>query len=124
VDLLRPVRAFDRFQQRHRWLAIPMAVIRKFGNDQAGSLAALVAYYAFFSLFPLLLVFVTILGFVLQGDASAQKSIENSVLGQFPIIGPPAQGPRAAGTLARLGDRSRHVVVGRSWHHTGSAERL
>jgi membrane protein len=87
VDLLRPVRAFDRFQQRHRWLAIPMAVIRKFGNDQAGSLAALVAYYAFFSLFPLLLVFVTILGFVLQGDASAQRSIENSVLGQFPVIG-------------------------------------
>ena len=64
-----------------------MAVIRKFGNDQAGNLAALVAYYAFFSLFPLLLVFVTILGFVLQGDATAQRSIENSVLGQFPVIG-------------------------------------
>ncbi|MGO9789747.1 MAG: YhjD/YihY/BrkB family envelope integrity protein [Solirubrobacteraceae bacterium] len=64
-----------------------MAVIRKFGDDQTGSLAALVAYYAFFSLFPALLVLVTILGFVLQGDASAQKSVENSVLGQFPIIG-------------------------------------
>ncbi len=64
-----------------------MAVVRKFGNDQAGSLAALVAYYAFFSLFPLLLVFVTILGFVLQGDRSAQTSIEHSVLGQFPILG-------------------------------------
>jgi membrane protein len=87
MELLRPVRLFDRFQQRHRSLAIPMAVIRKFGNDQAGNLAALVAYYAFFSLFPLLLVFVTILGFVLQGDATAQRSIENSVLGQFPVIG-------------------------------------
>jgi inner membrane protein YhjD len=87
VDLLRPVRAFDRFQQRHGGLAIPLAVVKKFGDDQAGSLAALVAYYSFFSLFPLLLVFVTILGFVLQGDPSAQKSVENSVLGQFPIIG-------------------------------------
>jgi membrane protein len=87
MDLLRPLRAFDRFQQRHRGLAVPLAVVKKFGDDHAGNLAALVAYYAFFSMFPLLLVFVTVLGFVLQGDASAQKSVENSVLGQFPIIG-------------------------------------
>jgi membrane protein len=87
VDVLRPVRAFDKVQQRRRWLAIPTAVVKKFGDDQAGSLAALVAYYAFFSLFPLLLVFTTILGFVLQGDSGAQKSIENSALGQLPVIG-------------------------------------
>jgi membrane protein len=64
-----------------------MAVIKKFGDDQGGSLAALVAYYAFFSLFPLLLVLVTILGFVLHGDKHAQTAVENSVLGQFPVIG-------------------------------------
>jgi membrane protein len=87
MDLLRPVRAFDRVQQRHAALAVPMAVIKKFGDDQAGSLAALVAYYAFFSLFPLLLVLVTILAYVLQGDPSAQHSISTSVLSQFPIIG-------------------------------------
>jgi membrane protein len=87
VDVLRPLRAFDRFQQRHPWLALPFAVIKKFADDQAGNLAALVAYYAFFSLFPLLLVMVTVLGFVLQGNTSAQQSIEHSVLGQFPVIG-------------------------------------
>jgi membrane protein len=87
VDLLRPVKAFDRTQQRHVWLALPMAVVKKFGDDQAGSLAALVAYYAFFSIFPLLLVFTTVLGFVLQGNPGVQKSVENSVLGQFPVIG-------------------------------------
>jgi membrane protein len=87
VDVLRPVRAFDRVQQRHRWLAIPMAVVKKFSDDQGGSLAALVAYYAFFSLFPLLLVLTTILAYVLHGDQSAQKSIQGSVLAQFPIIG-------------------------------------
>ncbi len=87
MDILRPVRKFDGYQQRHRWLALPLAVIKKFSDDQGGSLAALVAYYSFFSLFPLLLVFVTILGFVLQGDSSAQESIKNSVLAQFPIIG-------------------------------------
>jgi membrane protein len=86
MDLLGPVRRFDQYQQRHRWLAIPMAVVKKFGDDQAGNLAALIAYYAFFSLFPLLLVFVTILGFVLQGDVHAQQAVANSALKQFPII--------------------------------------
>jgi len=87
VDALGPLRRFDRYQQAHAWLAIPMAVLRKFGDDQAGSLAALVAYYAFISLFPLLLVLTTTLGFVLQGDPAAQRSVEHSVLGQFPVIG-------------------------------------
>jgi membrane protein len=91
VDLLRPVRAFDRSQQRHRWLAIPFAVVKKFGDDHGGRLAALVSYYAFFSLFPLLLLMVTILGFVLQGNPGARKSVEKSVLGQFPGIGPQIQ---------------------------------
>ncbi len=84
---MRPARAFDRYQQRHRALAVPLAVVRKFGDDQGGRLAALVAYYAFFSLFPLLLVFFTILGFVLQGDPHLQDTVKNGVLGQFPIIG-------------------------------------
>ena len=87
MDAMGPVRRFDRFQQRHKWSAVPIAVVKKFGDDQAGNLAALVAYYAFFSLFPLLLVFLTVLGFVLQGDPSAQESIRTSVLGQFPIVG-------------------------------------
>jgi membrane protein len=87
VDILRPVRVFDEFQQRHRGLAIPMAVLKKFGDDGAGNLAALVAYYSFFSLFPLLLVFYTILGFVLQGDLSLKQQIENTVSHQFQAAG-------------------------------------
>jgi membrane protein len=92
MDLLRPLHKFDRHQQKSRWLAFPVAVLKKFGDDQGGGLAALVAYYAFFSLFPLLLVFVTVLGFVLSGDPSAQSSVEHSLLGQFPIIGSQLQG--------------------------------
>ncbi len=84
---MRPVRVFDGYQQGTRWLAVPMAVVTKFSNDQGGNLAALIAYYAFFSLFPLLLVFVTVLGFVLQGDPTAQADVKTSALGQFPIIG-------------------------------------
>src|SRR4051794_18962500 len=92
MDLLKPIRVIDRRQQRTKGLSIVFAVIKKFGDDQAGGLAALVAYYAFFSIFPLLLVFVTVLGFVLQGDPSAQESVKSSVLGQFPIIGKQVQG--------------------------------
>ncbi len=87
MDLLGPVRALDRHQQQHRWLAIPIAVNKKFSDDGGGGLAAQVAYYAFFSLFPLLLVLFTVLGFVLHGDPSAQQSVKSSVLSQFPIIG-------------------------------------
>jgi YihY family inner membrane protein len=87
MDVLAPVKRFDRFQQRHRGLAIPMAVIRKFGQDGAGRQAALVAYYAFFSLFPLLLVFVTILGYVLQHNPGELTSVENSVRANFPAVG-------------------------------------
>jgi YihY family inner membrane protein len=77
----------DRFQQRHRALALPLAVVKKFSDDGAGNLAALIAYYGFFALFPLLLLFTTVLGFVLQGDPQAQSSVIHSALGQFPIIG-------------------------------------
>jgi len=61
-------------------------VVKKFGDDQAGNLAALIAYYGFFSMFPLLLVFVTLLGMLLHGS-SLQTQIQNSVLNQFPVIG-------------------------------------
>jgi inner membrane protein YhjD len=79
--------ALDRSQQRSPRVAFLAAVVKKFGDDQAGQLAALIAYYGFVSLFPLLLVFVTVLGFVLQGNPSAQSSVLHSTLSQFPVIG-------------------------------------
>jgi YihY family inner membrane protein len=81
------LQAVDGFQQRHRGLSFLAAVIKKFGDDGAGRLAALIAYYGFFALFPLLLVFVTVLGFVLEGNKGAQESVLHSTLSQFPIIG-------------------------------------
>jgi membrane protein len=102
MDLLGPVHRFDDFQQSRRWLALPIAVIRKFGDDQGGNLAALVAYFAFFSLFPLLLVMTTILGFVLRDNPAAQRSVENSVLHQLPIIGNQIQLHSLEGSVAAL----------------------
>ena len=59
-------KSFDRFQQRHRWLGFPLAVFQKYSDDDGGSLAATISYYGFFSIFPLLLVFTTLLGYVLD----------------------------------------------------------
>jgi YihY family inner membrane protein len=102
MDILRPLRVFDRYQQRHTWLAIPMAVLKKFSDDQGGSLAGLLAYYLFVSLFPLLLVMVTILGFVLQGYPGAASSVEHSVLSQFPVIGEQIEVHALSGHVAAL----------------------
>jgi YihY family inner membrane protein len=79
--------AIDRFQLRHRPTAFAYAVIKKFGEDRAGDSAALVAYYGFFSIFPLLLVMVTILGMALQGNVALQQRVTDSALANFPVIG-------------------------------------
>jgi len=62
----RAIDAVDGYQRRHRWLGFPIAVLYKFGDDQGPYLTALITYYGFLSLFPLLLLLVTILGFALQ----------------------------------------------------------
>lgn len=81
------VQRVDRFQQQHRWVGLPFAVLKKFSEDKGGYLAALIAYYGFFSLFPLLLVLVTVLGFVVGNNPELQDKIVNSALTQFPVIG-------------------------------------
>jgi YihY family inner membrane protein len=83
----RQIRRVDRFQQRHTVLAFPWAVMQKFGNDQAGSKAALIAYYGLFALFPLLLLLATVLGFVLSGNPALRDQLIDSALGHFPVIG-------------------------------------
>jgi membrane protein len=83
----RVVDAIDAYQRGHRWLGFPLAVVYKFGDDQGPYLTALITYYGFLSLFPLLLLLVTILGFVLQGDPDLQDRLVDSALAELPIIG-------------------------------------
>jgi membrane protein len=77
----------DRYQRNHPWLGFPLGAAKKFGEDQAGNLAALISYYTFFSIFPLLLALVTILGLVLKGNVELQRQVVDSALAQFPVIG-------------------------------------
>ena len=68
-------RSADAFQQRQPVLAFPVAVWHKFNDDRAGNLAALIAYYGFAALFPLLLVLATVLNIVLKNDPALQKTL-------------------------------------------------
>jgi membrane protein len=82
------VSRIDGFQRRHRSTAFVVAVGRKFTEDRATRHATRIAYYAFFSVFPLLLAFVSIVGFVLQGDPGRREQILDSTFAELPVIGP------------------------------------
>jgi YihY family inner membrane protein len=83
----RAIDGADRFQRRHATAGLPLAVVYKFFDDQSNYLAAIITYYAFVAIFPLLLLASSILGFVLQGRPGLQEEILSSTLSQFPIIG-------------------------------------
>jgi membrane protein len=87
----------DGYQRRHRRAGFPLAVVYKYVDDQGGYLAALITYYGFLSLLPLLLLLASVLGFVLRGDTSAQHAILNSTVHQFPVIGQDLDSPRRIG---------------------------
>ena len=81
----------DSFQQQHTWLGFPLAVVYKFIDDQGSYLAALITYYGFVSLFPGLLLMVSVLGYTLHGNPALQQALLGSALRQFPIVGPQLQ---------------------------------
>lgn len=78
---------FDGFQQRHPVLAFPAAIWRELEDQRVNYLTALLAYYAFVSLFPALLILTTVLGTVLRHDQGLQERVLNSALVDFPVIG-------------------------------------
>lgn len=102
MDPLEPIKRVDRYQQHHPLLAVPFATVKRFGEDRASRLAGLISYYGFLSLFPLLLVFVTVLGYVLAGDPSALASVKGSVLDRFPVIGTSIDQGKLHGSLLAL----------------------
>ena len=82
--LRKVVGATDRWQRRTPWAGIPYAVVKKFGDDNANLVVVALAWYGFTAIFPLLLVMVTVLGFV--GAQSIGTGILDT-LHQFPVIG-------------------------------------
>jgi YihY family inner membrane protein len=85
--LERVVERVDRAQQRHRPSAVAVAVLKKYGEDNGRRVAAAIAFYGFFSVFPLMLALVAVLGLVLRGDEALRQRILHTALAQFPVIG-------------------------------------
>ncbi len=87
MDIGAPVRWLDRYQRTHQWLAMPVGVAKRFGESGVGGLAAAMAYYGFFSLFPLLMVLTSLASILLKGRTDLQEQLVRSALSQFPVIG-------------------------------------
>jgi len=88
MSAMDPVRkvmgSVDGFQRRVGWVGVPYAVQKKFGNDNANLVVVALAWYGFTAIFPLLLVVVTVLGYV--GPKSLGTSLLDT-LHKFPVIG-------------------------------------
>jgi membrane protein len=92
-------------------------VVRKFLDDRAANLAALIAFYAFFSVFPLLLALVSVLGFVLEDDPALREDIVDSTLAQLPVLGSQVAG--AAEPLTGSGIALAVGILGALWAGLG-----
>jgi YihY family inner membrane protein len=88
----RLLRAIDLFQQRHSVLGFPFGVVKKYGDDQGGKKAALLSHYGLLCLFPLLLVFVTVLGYTLANSPALQEQVIDTLASQFPVLGTQLEG--------------------------------
>src|SRR5450755_2378910 len=92
VSLAHSLRRLDGWQQRRAALAIPFAVIKKLFDDGADRLGVQIAYWGFFSIFALLLVLTSILGFVFDSNPDLQHQLLDSTLERMPVIGPQISG--------------------------------
>lgn len=81
------IQKIDNYQRQHNWLGFPFAVIKKYGDDDAGYQAALLTYYGFLSLFPLLLILATVVAVIPGHSRHLQQTIIDSTTHYFPVLG-------------------------------------
>ena len=117
----RGIRRFDGFQQRHGPLAVAFGVVKKFGDDNAGTMVSALAHASFGTVFPLLLFLVTVLGVVVGGDPTLRADVLHSAVGQFPVVGTDLQ--RNISALHRNSIAGLTVgLAGMVWGSIGLAE--
>jgi len=86
VSGVSALQRLDRYQREHGRLGLPLGVLYKFFDDRGTQLAATLTYYAFVALFPLLLLFFSAAGFLLQGDPTLRSELESSALRNIPML--------------------------------------
>src|SRR6202050_4092144 len=99
----RAIRAVDQTQRRLTPIAFVYGAIKKYGDDNGGVLASNLAYSAFVSLFPLLLILVTALGLVAAVNPAFRADVLKTVAKQVPAIGTPLTG--------NVPELKRHSVI-------------
>src|SRR6266699_4113158 len=83
----KAIRKLDATQRRYTPTAFVFGVVKKYGDDNGGVLASNLAYSAFVSIFPLLLILTTALGLVASVSPSVRSTVLDAVAGQVPLIG-------------------------------------
>jgi len=111
-------RRLDTWQQRHRGPAIIAGVVKKYGDDRGGTLAGLLTFYGFVSLFPLLLLGLTVVAFVAGPGSHAYADFRSGALRDFPVVGNqlPSRGLSKSGLGLLVG------AVGLLWGSLGVAQ--
>ncbi len=77
----------NAFQQRHKFTAFVYAVIKKYGDDEAGYQGALITYYAFLSIFPLLIVATSIIDLIASKNDVLRQRFVSGFNSYFPVVG-------------------------------------
>jgi YihY family inner membrane protein len=85
--LQKAAQSLDAFQKERNAIGFLFGITKKFGDDNGGALVSNLAYSAFLALFPLLLLLVTVLELVLSGHPALRRTVLNSALGDFPVVG-------------------------------------
>ena len=83
----KTVAKIDNWQRNRRFPAFVYSVIKKYGEDQAGYQAALLTYYGFLSLFPLLLVLTTLVGIFGGEQSDVKRIVFDGLNTYFPMFG-------------------------------------
>jgi len=103
----RTVTRLNHWQQRHKKAAFIYAVIKKFGDDEAAYQGALITYYGFLSLFPLLIVGTSFIEIIAKNHPQLQERLINGISSYFPGFGNQlsqhVNGPHRSGIALVLG---------------------
>jgi membrane protein len=75
----------DQFQRRHPIIGFPYAVFTRYREDHGGWLGSLVSYYGFFSLYPLLIVFVTVSSWLFSDRPDLMQQVLEALWSQLPF---------------------------------------
>jgi membrane protein len=95
----------DRLQREHGVLGFPYAVVKKYGDDEGGRQAALITYYGFLSIFPLLLLGVAVLSRVLVDHPDLRRRLIAEIV-------PPALRPTIEHSLTTLPTSTIPFIIG------------